>query len=110
MLTEEKREQVRVCGGFTLGNLYPLNYGDGKKGKNKKMEERRHLALHQRPSKRGSESKSIGTAMRIRLKSACSGFKRKFVSAGLMALGKASTAERRRSFLTKLSRADRVDL
>ncbi len=33
--------------------------------------------------------------MRIRLKSGCSGFNRKFVSSGLIALGNANTAERR---------------
>jgi len=39
--------------------------------------------------------------MRMRLKSRCSGLRRKFVSAGLIALGKANTAERR--CLTQLS-------
>src|SRR5260370_823831 len=50
---------------------------------------------HQRSSRRGSNSKAIGRAIRMRLKSGCSGLSKKFVSAGLMALGKASTAERR---------------
>src|SRR5205085_2152998 len=50
---------------------------------------------YQRFNRRESKSKPIGDAMRIRLKFGCSGFSRKFVSAGLTALGTASTAERR---------------
>src|SRR5262249_57739103 len=50
---------------------------------------------HQRFSRRGLKSKSIGDAIRMRLKSACSGFSRKFLSAGVTALGTARTADRR---------------
>src|SRR6266853_4962405 len=50
---------------------------------------------HQRSSRRWSNSKAIGRAIRMRLKSGCSGLSRKFVSSGLIALGKAKTAERR---------------
>ena len=51
--------------------------------------------IGQRFSRRESNSKSIGGAMRMRLKSRCSGLRRKFVSAGLITLGTANTAERR---------------
>src|SRR5207302_8796190 len=46
------------------------------------------------PSSRGSNSYSIGGAIRMRLKSECSGFKRKFLSSGPIALGTARIAER----------------